>query len=153
MSDEEALSAALDIDPGDRDTRLVLSDWYEQEGRHLEAEEQRWLVSVGKWPVKYTDNPKSRFFWGWWGQFHPHDSLSPGTSHCCIPSSLVSFMPRRAWIEDTRLQAERMLLEAYRLWCVGQCEKMSVRIEDEKLDREILYGNGLASPLGIVRND
>lgn len=79
---EADLNAALDSDPGDALTRLALADWYEEQGRMDEATEQRWLVSVVKYPTGrpsggarswHPDEP-----WDWWqigADAPPHATL------------------------------------------------------------------------------
>src|SRR4051812_25982618 len=60
--DETALNATLDADPSDVTTRLVLSDLYEEAGRAEDAERERWLAAVGKWPRPCAGGT----YWNWY---------------------------------------------------------------------------------------
>jgi len=69
LTDEQALNAALDADPSDTTTRLVLADWYEENGRDGDAERERWLARMGKWPTYRYSRGVFAYFpdlpWDW----------------------------------------------------------------------------------------
>jgi hypothetical protein len=56
----DALHAALDADPSDAVTRLMLADLLGDSGDRVGAQGQRWQALHGRWPVRATPG------WRWW---------------------------------------------------------------------------------------
>jgi uncharacterized protein (TIGR02996 family) len=115
MTTEDALHAALDLDPSDAVTRLVLSDWLLGEGRDDEAAGQRWLAGAGKWPF-FSPQPYGAFYWDWFRPSHlpkdEHDSR-PEWWTSCVPDSLYDRL-RDGAAYTTRREAEDDLVRAAR---------------------------------------
>lgn len=110
MNDEDVLNAHLDADPGDAATRLVLSDLLEEQGRLDEAEGQRWLVAVGKWPVRCPCEGEPKAGWRWWVGW---TSDPPEPQHE-VPVDAERGMPLGAWLYPTRREAEAVLVTVAR---------------------------------------
>jgi hypothetical protein len=105
-ADERELNAALDLDPGDAATRLVLSDLLESEGRLDEAEGQRWLVREGKWPTcGEGNNPDCP--WDWWRKENIMANSAP--RHAEAPDGLFSRLNHQCRYA-TRAEAEADLV-------------------------------------------
>lgn len=65
----EAIHAYLDENPGDLDVRRELADLLQDEGRHDEADHQRWLAGEGKWPGRATRGRAAT--WHWYSEADP----------------------------------------------------------------------------------
>ena len=59
----EGLQKALDENPQDQTLRLILADWYEEQGRPWAAECMRWLAEKGHYPLYYRQ--WKTYQWGW----------------------------------------------------------------------------------------
>src|SRR4051794_32848888 len=81
-----ALHAALDADPSDGDTRMVLADFLEDAGDRIGSRGQRWQALRRRWPVRGLglDN------WRWWNAAH-----STGDDPDDIPGDLFRLLPGR----------------------------------------------------------
>lgn len=109
-SDEARLQQHLNEQPGDMDSRRILADLLEEQGRDDEAKAQRLLADRKLWP----DNDLAfcgQTGWHWWtiarGK-HRH------RRHAAIPRRLHKLMPEGEWLYRTRVQAEKVLLQALR---------------------------------------
>jgi hypothetical protein len=65
----EALHAALNADPSDAATRLMLADLLEDAGDRVAAQGQRWQAKYGRWPEHCRDTGHAED-WRWWDAKH-----------------------------------------------------------------------------------
>lgn len=61
-----SLHARLDEAPDDWDTRLVLSDYLEENGDLPRAKTQRWMVEHQRCPTRPGQAWSERMYWDWW---------------------------------------------------------------------------------------
>jgi ssDNA-binding Zn-finger/Zn-ribbon topoisomerase 1 len=107
----EALHAALDADPSDPATRLMLADLLEDTGDRVAAWDQRWQAKHGKWPALVL-KPILPGRWRWWDAAYSEQD-DPDD----IPSEVFRLLPGRenapvACHYPTRRAAEADLAQA-----------------------------------------
>jgi uncharacterized protein (TIGR02996 family) len=108
---EVRLQAHLDEHPADSQSRLILADLLEEQGRDEAARCQRWLAQQGKYPDTNLATFKLTG-WHWWSCPDYPQRLR---EHAALPLELHAHMPRGEWLYPTRTAAEATLAKALAL--------------------------------------
>src|SRR4051812_39025467 len=112
MDTLERLQTALDADPLDGQTRLVLADWYDDHGDAGRAGLQRWLAAQSKRPRLWSGD----YAWYHEDQVSSRD-IDPESD---LPGDLFNLLPDRrspsSAYYSTRRVAEEALLIAWLKW-------------------------------------
>lgn len=113
MNKVGAFHLSLDDDPRDWDTRLVMADYYEDQGHSLVAEAIRWQVQYG-----YRPDRRSSGQWSWFVEGRLVGTLT--RHHTILPADLFQrFCPRmtekagQVTLHPTRRHAEEALWMAW----------------------------------------
>ena len=98
----EGLQKALDENPHDQTLRLILADWYEEQGRPWAAECMRWLVNRKGCP--YYQGTSYKWSWTRTGNTkHPryHSGMLPDPVHAMLSEDLGTF-DKNEWCKETK---------------------------------------------------
>lgn len=97
----DAFFLSLDDAPGDRDTALVLADWYEERGEVAAAAALRWAIGRGLHPFRYNrkasslavHGPSWNDGWYWWAVEGAYWAEWGHPRPCQLPRKLWDLLP------------------------------------------------------------